>query len=135
MKCGVMDAGVSKETEKGTPQGGVISPLLANIALHGMEERVKRYAETLKGRKAKNRESLSLIRYAEDFVVLHADKGVVEKCKEIIGDWLKGIELELSEAKTRMTHTLSGRGRGKTWIRLLRVHSTSAPGREAPVRV
>ena len=57
-------------TNEGTPQGGVISPLLANIALHGMEERVKQYAETLKGNKSKvnNRSALSLIRYADDFV-------------------------------------------------------------------
>ena len=49
---GVMDKGIFDETSQGTPQGGVISPLLANIALHGMEERVKQYAETLKGGRA-----------------------------------------------------------------------------------
>jgi RNA-directed DNA polymerase len=43
-----MDKGLFDETSQGTPQGGVISPLLANIALHGMEERVKPYAETFK---------------------------------------------------------------------------------------
>jgi RNA-directed DNA polymerase len=107
LKCGVMDKGAFEETKLGTPQGGVISPLLANIALHGLEERVKQYVETLKGgSKTSRRMAISLIRYADDFVVLHEDISAVQKCKEIITDWLKGIGLELSQAKTQMTHTL-----------------------------
>jgi len=93
-------------TNQGTPQGGVISPLLANIALHGMEERVKQYAETLKGRKADNRQSLSLIRYADDFVIIHEDLNVVKKCQEIIAEWLRDMGLELKPSKTKLTHTL-----------------------------
>ena len=46
----------------------LLSPLLSNIALHGMEERIKQYAETLPGNKRDNRNCLSLIRYADDFV-------------------------------------------------------------------
>jgi RNA-directed DNA polymerase (EC 2.7.7.49) len=71
LKAGYMDGKELFHTNEGTPQGGVISPLLANIALHGMEERVKQYAETLKGGKRANRESLNLIRYADDFVIIH----------------------------------------------------------------
>ena len=71
LKAGVMDGKQLFPTSEGTPQGGVISPLLANIALHGMEERIKQYAATLKGNKRDNRKSLSLIRYADDFVILH----------------------------------------------------------------
>jgi RNA-directed DNA polymerase len=93
-------------TNEGTPQGGVISPLLANIALHGMEERIKQYAETLKGEKAKNRLALSLIRYADDFVIMHENLGVVMKCKEIIAEWLRDMGLELKPSKTKLTHTL-----------------------------
>ena len=94
-------------TNDGTPQGGVISPLLANIALHGMEERVKQYAETLKGVKEKNRKSLSLIRYADDFVIIHKDLNVVKKCQEIIAEWLSDMGLELKPSKTKLTHTLN----------------------------
>jgi RNA-directed DNA polymerase len=77
LKSGVMDGKQMFPTSEGTPQGGVISPLLANIALHGMEERIKQVAETLPGKKAHNCESLSLIRYADDFVILHEDLTVV----------------------------------------------------------
>ena len=93
-------------TNEGTPQGGVISPLLANIALHGMEERVKQYAETLKGQKAINRSALNLIRYADDFVIIHEDLNVVKKCQEIIAEWLSDMGLELKPSKTKLTHTL-----------------------------
>jgi RNA-directed DNA polymerase len=98
-------------TSEGTPQGGVISPLLANIALHGMEERIKQFADTLPTKggfgKRDNRKALSLIRYADDFVILHKDITVVQRCKEIISEWLKGMGLELKPSKTRLTHTLN----------------------------
>ena len=107
LKAGVMDGEQLFPTSEGTPQGGVISPLLANIALHGMENRIKQYAQTLPGGKRDNRKSLSLIRYADDFVVLHKDITVVTRCREIISEWLKGIGLELKPSKTRLTHTLN----------------------------
>ena len=107
LKAGYCDQGNLFPTNEGTPQGGVISPLLANIALHGMEERVKQYAETLKGGKALNRQALSLIRYADDFVIIHEDLNVVKKCKEIIADWLSDMGLELKPSKTKLTHTLN----------------------------
>ena len=74
LQAGVMEGKQLFPTSEGTPQGGVISPLLANIALHGMENRIKQYADTLPTRsgrgKRDNRSSLSLIRYADDFVIL-----------------------------------------------------------------
>ncbi len=84
LKAGVMDGKQLFPTSEGTPQGGVISPLLANIALHGMEERIKQYAETLKGRSGKkgNRNSLSFVRYADDFVILHEKISIIQRCKE-----------------------------------------------------
>ena len=115
LKAGVMDGKKLFSTSEGTPQGGVISPLLANIALHGMEERIKEYAESIKmntpngnvmGR-MNRRESLNLIRYADDFVILHEDITVVQRCREIISEWLKDMGLELKPSKTRMAHTLN----------------------------
>jgi RNA-directed DNA polymerase len=114
LASGVIDQDVFQETEAGTPQGGVISPLLANIALHGMETMLKDLMKTIPLRTPKGtsmgtrdkQRSLSVIRYADDFVVMHYDKTVVLKCKEAIQLWLKDVGLELSEEKTRITHTL-----------------------------
>jgi RNA-directed DNA polymerase len=110
LKAGVMDGKQLFPTSEGTPQGGVISPLLANIALHGMEERIKQYADTLPTRsghgKRDNCRSLNLIRYADDFVILHENITVVQRCREIISEWLDGMGLELKPSKTRLAHTL-----------------------------
>lgn len=106
LKSGVMDGKNLFPTNEGTPQGGVISPLLANIALHGMEERVKQYARTLKGNKSKNEQALTLIRYADDFVILHEDLKVIKECQEILKQWLAEMGLELKPSKTRISHTL-----------------------------
>ena len=85
--------------KEGTPQGGIVSPLLANIALHGMELRIKEYAATLKGSKRDNIRSLSLIRYADDFVIIHENQEVIQNCKSIIGQWLSDFGLELNQDK------------------------------------
>jgi RNA-directed DNA polymerase len=50
--------------------------------------------------------SLTIVRYADDFVVLHQDKAVLQRCREIISEWLTEIGLELKPEKTRITHTL-----------------------------
>lgn len=110
LKSGVMDGKELFPTSEGTPQGGVISPLLANIALHGMEERIKEYVGSLKylGISKRNRQdSVSLIRYADDFVILHKDITVVQGCQELISDWLKDMGLELKPSKTRLAHTFN----------------------------
>ena len=107
LKAGVIDNNVFSKTEAGTPQGGVISPLLANIALHGMETRIKEFAATWKGQKRVNKQSISLIRYADDFVILHNDLNKVIEAKEIIEQWLQEMGLELNKSKTRITHTLN----------------------------
>lgn len=106
LKAGVFDQGKTIFPTEGSPQGGVISPLLANIALHGMEFRMKEYAATWKGTKRDNRKSLSLIRYADDFVILHKDLNVIKTCKRIIEDWLKDVGLEINQEKTKILHTL-----------------------------
>ncbi|MDJ1183361.1 group II intron reverse transcriptase/maturase [Roseofilum casamattae] len=105
LKAGFMSNNAWFPTEEGTPQGGAISPLLANIALHGMEDRIKEFATTLKGTKLTNLKKLQLIRYADDFVILHDDLEVILQCKAIISEWLENIGLELKPEKTSITHT------------------------------
>ncbi|MFM7789387.1 MAG: reverse transcriptase/maturase family protein, partial [Microcystis panniformis] len=95
LKAGVFDNGVFAETETGTPQGGAISPLLANIALDGMA----RLIETLFPKK-KNRNQAVLIRYADDFVVISPSLEIIEQCQTAISEWLKPIGLELKPEKT-----------------------------------
>ena len=109
LKAGVVDSKVLFPTEEGTPQGGVISPLLANIALHGMEEILKEYASKLpgKGSKANKAQAISIIRYADDFVILHENLTVIEQCREILVKWLSEMGLELKPSKTRLAHTLN----------------------------
>ena len=115
LKAGVMDENKLFPTDEGSPQGGVISPLLANIALHGMESKIKEYAKSFdhlyhncgKRYTVKDKQSsISLIRYADDFVILHEDINVIENCKQVITEWLNDIGLELSPSKTRIAHTL-----------------------------
>jgi len=106
LKSGYMDSKQLFPTKEGTPQGGVVSPLLANIALHGMEIELKKFASTWKGRKNRNESSLSIIRYADDFVILHKDIERITQCKKIIENWLKEVGLELKPSKTRISHTL-----------------------------
>jgi RNA-directed DNA polymerase len=91
---------------QGTPQGGVLSPLLSNIALHGMENRIKEYAATWKGIKRQNMASISLIRYADDFAILHENLEVIKQCQIIMSDWLTEYDLEIKPEKTQIVHTL-----------------------------
>jgi RNA-directed DNA polymerase len=110
LKSGYMESKQLFPTDKGTPQGGVVSPLLANIALHGMELELKKYASTWKrkGRSTKQiQNEISIIRYADDFVILHKDIERITQCKEIIENWLEDVGLELKPSKTRISHTLN----------------------------
>ncbi|MEC4819930.1 MAG: reverse transcriptase domain-containing protein, partial [Scytonema sp. PMC 1069.18] len=87
LKAGVMDSNKLFPTLEGTPQGGVISPLLANIALHGLGNRISEVFPVkepkINGKRVKIR-TPDFIRYADDFVVLHEDINVIQKCKQVI---------------------------------------------------
>lgn len=107
LQAGVMDQGELFPTREGTPQGGCISPLLANIALHGLEnEIVHRFPERTDRKRKSTFSPPRVVRYADDFVVLHQDRAVVKQCQEIVEQWLKPMGLELKPSKTRITHTL-----------------------------
>lgn len=112
LKAGVMDTKHLFPTSEGTPQGGCLSPLLANIALHGLENRINqafpKRTIVKQGKYVGYQSRASLIRYADDFVILHEDINVVQKCQEIVSEWLKDMGLKLKPSKTRLTHTLSG---------------------------
>src|SRR6266481_8840386 len=111
LKAGVVDSGIFMPTDRGTPQGGVLSPLLANIALHGLEAVVQKsrgpVMMTVRGKRVTN--MVHCIRYADDFVVFHNTWEGIQRCKEAIQEWLKGMGLELKDAKTRYAHTLEAK--------------------------
>jgi RNA-directed DNA polymerase len=99
LEAGVMDGVEFSPTERGTPQGGVISPLLMNIALHGMERAIT---------EAKYKDGKPiLIRYADDLVILHPDKEELQQAAAMLTTWLADVGLHLHPTKTRVTHTLT----------------------------
>jgi RNA-directed DNA polymerase len=92
-------------TEEGTPQGGIISPLLANIALHGLETWIRSIFGEPNARDGFY--PPVVIRYADDFVILHKSEIIIRTCLQAIPKWLKKVGLELKPEKTRITHTLN----------------------------
>lgn len=104
LKAGYVDESVFYQTEAGTPQGGIISPLLANIALHGMENAI--------GVKYNNQGQIigkrAVVRYADDFVCFCEAKEDAEQVQQILVEWLKERGLTLSEEKTRIVHLTEG---------------------------
>ena len=109
LQAGVMEGGQLFPTEEGSPQGGVISPLLANIALHGMEQAINQ-AFPARSRKVNGimvrQTKAHFIRYADDFVILHEELPVIEQCQKLVSEWLAPMGLELKASKTSITHTL-----------------------------
>jgi RNA-directed DNA polymerase len=100
LKAGYVEMGTLHITDAGTPQGGVISPLLANIALHGMERAL--------GITAKDPTSPRIVRYADDFVVLCHTREGAEQAQERLTSWLAIRGLTFSEEKTRIVHLTEG---------------------------
>ncbi|NES20633.1 MAG: group II intron reverse transcriptase/maturase [Symploca sp. SIO3E6] len=104
LTAGYVDKGVFYDTEAGVPQGGIISPLLANIALHGLEEALGiRYDNN--GHTLGNR---GLVRYADDLVVFCKTREDALRTKEILSNWLTTKGLALSEPKTHIVHLSQG---------------------------
>jgi RNA-directed DNA polymerase len=103
LKSGMIWGGTFNATDEGTPQGAIISPLLALIALHGMETAIRKCINP-----GKNRQSeLTVAIFADDFVVLHPSLEVILQCKSAVAEWLTGMSLELKPSKTRISHTLN----------------------------
>jgi RNA-directed DNA polymerase len=104
LKAGYVDHGVFYDTPTGTGQGAVISPLLANVALHGMEAAlgVKRNA---KGAIISSR---AVVRYADDFAVFCESREEAEETTDLLNGWLAERGLALSPEKTRIVHVTEG---------------------------
>ena len=101
LKAGYWEKGQLFPTDKGTPQGGLISPLLSNLTLDGMEQTVRAVA--------KRGDKVNFVRYADDFVETGATRELLEqKAKPALTDFLHQRGLELSEQKTVITHIETG---------------------------
>jgi len=108
LKAGVMENQTFHESDLGTPQGGIISPLLANMVLNGMEQHI--YSAIWKKRygNIKTRIPLRVVRYADDFVIISENKEVMKKAAVAVSKWLQERGLELSKEKTKLTHSENG---------------------------
>ena len=97
LRSGIIEADTFTPTTAGTPQGGTASPLLALIALHGMDEAITQVYPKAR-----------VIAYADDCLVLHPDRSVLDHCQQLLIDWLAGMGLTLNVNKTQISHTLEG---------------------------
>ncbi len=95
LKSGVMEEGELKPTTKGTPQGGVISPLLSNIALDHLDKYL-----ASKGQ--------AFVRYADDFVILCKTRSEAERALELTQELLAEMQLQTSPEKTHICHFKEG---------------------------
>lgn len=122
LKAGYVEAQVFHETESGTPQGGIISPLLANIALNGMENllsgftkikayKINRKSGAMAGITTTNKvksNRYGFIRYADDFLITAETKTDIEGIIPILKEWLGIRGLELNQDKTNIVHVEQG---------------------------
>jgi len=111
LKSGYMEKHVLHETAEGTPQGGIISPALANFALDGLERLLKEKFPTRRPLSSLGGKfpCVNLIRYADDFVITGRTKELLEgEIKPLVEQFLQERGLELSPAKTVITHVEKG---------------------------
>ena len=101
LNAGYVENGITYPTHKGTPQGGVISPTVANMTLEGLERAVREAVP--------RRSRVNFVRYADDFVITGKSKRIlVEQVRPVVRGFLAERGLELSEAKTRITYIKDG---------------------------
>lgn len=97
--AGVLEAGAVQATDEGVPQGGVISPLLANVVLHELDTFWERHCRHLG----------QLVRYADDFVILCGTEAKAQEALELVRDCLTDLGLTLHPEKTRVVFVGDGR--------------------------
>ncbi len=109
LRAGVIEDGRFTPTEEGSPQGGVISPLLMNVALHGMEQAAGVRYQTLGSDAARVAPaSPVVVRYADDLLALCHSRQQAEQVKARLAGWLTPRGLAFNEAKTQITHLDQG---------------------------
>jgi len=102
LQAGYVEKGTLEATTQGVPQGGIISPTLALIALSGLEERLAKQFK-------RNRGKVNLVTYADDFIVTAESKEVLEnEVVPLVAYFLKERGLQLSKEKSRITHISQG---------------------------
>lgn len=106
LKAGFMEEGMLFPTEEGTPQGGIISPVLANMTLDGLERELSvKFPRTKTG----NTPKVNLVRYADDFIITAKSKELLEEeVLPLVRNFMTKRGLELSPDKTRITHIEDG---------------------------
>lgn len=107
LKSGLVWRGQLFPTVAGTPQGGIISPTLANMTLDGMEILLGQHFGAENSRKSR-KNKVHLTRYADDFAITGATKEVLEEAKLLIEEFLRERGLSLSSEKTRIVHIEEG---------------------------
>jgi RNA-directed DNA polymerase len=110
LKSGFLEKQVFYDTVSGTPQGGIISPVLANLALDGLERRLREaFPDRGKGSESGKAAQVHLIRYADDFIITgHSPELLETKVKPIVESFLQERGLKLSLEKTSITHLKDG---------------------------
>jgi len=111
LRAGFIDGSTLFPTTAGTPQGGVISPILANMALNGLEIVLGRRFYSRKNgtiSKVVNRHKVNLIRYADDTIITADSQETAREIKQILIEFLNERGLQLSEEKTKITHISNG---------------------------
>ncbi|CAM3380681.1 group II intron reverse transcriptase/maturase [Polaromonas hydrogenivorans] len=109
LKSGVVDKGHFRQTEMGTPQGGIISPTLANITLNGLESGLHKHLRQKLGAKRAESAKVNVVRYADDFVVTGNSQELLETTvKPWVVEFLRKRGLVLSEEKTKIGHIEQG---------------------------
>ena len=109
LKAGFMDNKTLYPTEAGTPQGGPISPTLANMTLDGLERLLTQNFKPKEVNGVRINPKVHISRYADDFIISGSSKELLEnEVKPLITDFLKVRGLELSQEKTKITHISEG---------------------------
>jgi len=107
LKAGFIDKDVLHATEEGTPQGGICSPVLANLTLDGLERKLRE--KFPKSPRGSSKEKVNFVRFADDFIITGKSKEMLEQeVKPLVEQFMRERGLELSREKTLITQIEDG---------------------------